>query len=691
MFCSSRTSGIYCFLLRVDERVLRVLLDELAAAFHVFSHQHAEDLVGQRGVLELYANERPRLGVHRCSPQLFGEHLAQAFETRRRRRGLLALGRNQLVAFLVAENVVHLARAEADGVQRRLRRIHVSALDQRPHVPEQERQEQCADVSAVDVRVGQHHDLPVPALRHVHLFADAGADRVDQRADLLALEHLVQPSFLDVRDLAADRKDRLRLAAARGLRAAACRVALDDEQLGRVGIPRRTVGELAGQASAFERTLSRDVARLLRGLARLRRRDAFARDPVRFGGVLLQPVPQPVVHDTLDERADLGVPELRLRLAFELRLAELHAYDRDDALPDVFALEVLVFLFQVALLARVPVDDVRERLLEAFLVHPAFVGVDRVREGVQRVVVGRVPLDRDVGLPALLARRDTDDLVERLSAGVERLDEVGDPARRLAGWDVRRLLAMVGEGDRHPARQVRQLLEALREDVGLELQRLFEHLRVRPEPHRRSGALGRLAFGRLLHRAAARERRVPYESVAVDFHLQLRGQRVHDRHTDAVQASRDLVAAAAELPAGVQDGHDDLERGSLALVPGDRGDRDAGAVVADGNAPVVVEVDVYLGRAARQRLVDRVVDDLVDEVVEAAGSRRPDVHPGPLADGFETFEDLDVFARVLGAFRHAALSCSPPPTGDRTPPLHRRNDPHRCPEGAWFSSPETQS
>src|SRR5437763_271696 len=633
MFCSSGTSGIYRFLLRIDERVLRVLLDELTPAFDVFPHQHGEDLVGDGRVLQGDAHQRAGLGVHGRPPQLLGEHLTQALESSRRRRRLLALLSDQLVALFVAEDVVHLARAETDRIQRRLRRVDVPAFDQGAHVPEEERQQQRPDVRAVDVGVGQHHDLPVAALRHVELVAYAGADRVDQGTDLLVLECLVDPRLLDVQDLAADRQDRLVLPVPRSLRAPARRVSLDDEDLGRVGVPGRAVGELAGQAAALERALARDVARLLRCLPRLRGRDAFARDPIGLGRVLLQPVAQPVVHDALHERADLGVAELRLRLAFELRLAELHAYDRDDALPDVFALEVLVFLFQVALLARVPVDDVRERLLEAFLVHPAFVGVNRVREGVQRVVVGRVPLDRDVGLPAFFARFDVDDLVEGLTPGVERLDEVGDAPRRLPRLNGRRLLAMVGERDRHPPREVRQLLQALREDVGLELQRLCEHLRVRPEPHGRPGALGRLAFGRLLHRAAARERSVPYVSVAVDFHVQLRGQRVHDRHADAVQASGDLVAAASELPAGVQHGHDDLERRPLVLVPGDRGDRDAGAVVADGNAPVVVEIDVYLGRAVRQRLIDRVVDHLVDEVVQAAGSRRPDVHPGPLADG----------------------------------------------------------
>ena len=58
---------------------------------------------------------------------------------------------------------------------------------------------------------------------------------------------LAEPRSLDVEDLAAQRKDRLELAATGLLRGAAGGVTLDDEQLGLGRIARLTVGELAGQ------------------------------------------------------------------------------------------------------------------------------------------------------------------------------------------------------------------------------------------------------------------------------------------------------------------------------------------------------------------------------------------------------------------------------------------------------------
>ena len=71
----------------------------------------------------------------------------------------------------------------------------------------------------------------------------------------------------------------------------------------------------------------------------------------------------------------------------------------------------------------------------------------------------------------------------------------------------------------------------------------------------------------------------PHVAVALDLEVEPLGQRVHDRHADAVQAARDLVAAAvAELAAGVQDGQHDLGRGALLLLV--HVDGDAAAVVA---------------------------------------------------------------------------------------------------------------
>ncbi len=123
---------------------------------------------------------------------------------------------------------------------------------------------------AVDVGVGHDDDLVVAQLLDVEVVAaDAGAHRLDQRADLAAAEHPVEARALDVEDLAAQRKDRLEMAVAALLGRAAGRIALDQEQLGLGGIALLAVGELAGQRGDVHHALAPgQLARLLGGFAR---------------------------------------------------------------------------------------------------------------------------------------------------------------------------------------------------------------------------------------------------------------------------------------------------------------------------------------------------------------------------------------------------------------------------------------
>ena len=116
---------------------------------------------------------------------------------------------------------------------------------------------------AVHVGVRHEDDLVVAGLLEVELLADPGADRRDQRLDLLVGEHLVDAVLLDVDDLAAQRQDRLGVAVAALLGRAAGGVALDDEDLGERGVADRAVGELARQRGVLERRLAPgQVARL---------------------------------------------------------------------------------------------------------------------------------------------------------------------------------------------------------------------------------------------------------------------------------------------------------------------------------------------------------------------------------------------------------------------------------------------
>jgi hypothetical protein len=121
-----------------------------------------------------------------------------------------------------------------------------------------------------------------------------------------------------------------------------------------------------------------------------------------------------------------------------------------------------------------------------------------------------------------------------------------------------------------------------------------------------------------------------------------------------VQAPGYLVAALAELAAGMQDRHDDLDGRHLLL--GVHVDRDAASVVLNRARAVLMENDRDVLGVARKRFVDSVVDGFVDQLVKTPFSSVADVHPGALANCLEAFENLDLFARVI---LHSDPSYSP--------------------------------
>src|SRR5690606_13476928 len=147
--------------------------------------------------------------------------------------GQTAVDQVILKARLILE--VGLRLALCDFVQRRLGNVEVPFLNKLRHLTVEERQQQRTDVRAVDIGVSHNDDLVITELRNIEAAvlaaADAGAERGDQRTDLLAGQHLVHAGALNVQNLAANRQDSLKLAVARLLGGAAGRVTLDDEQL----------------------------------------------------------------------------------------------------------------------------------------------------------------------------------------------------------------------------------------------------------------------------------------------------------------------------------------------------------------------------------------------------------------------------------------------------------------------------
>ncbi len=197
---------------------------------------------------------------------------------------------------------VLLLAADLHGVQRWLRHVEAAVLHQRRHLPVEERDQQRADVAAVDVGVGQDDHAPVAHLRDVEVGTDAAADGRGERLDLRVGDDLVHRRALDVQDLAAQRQDRLGLRIAGVARGAAGRVALDEEELGAITVARRAVGELVGHTDTVERSLAPgEITRRLGRGARPGRVRGLGDDRLRRIGVLLEPAREVLRRRPIDQ------------------------------------------------------------------------------------------------------------------------------------------------------------------------------------------------------------------------------------------------------------------------------------------------------------------------------------------------------------------------------------------------------
>jgi hypothetical protein len=157
-------------------------------------------------------------------------------------------------------------------------------------------------------------------------------------------------TFPGVEDLAAQGQDRLELAIARLLRAAAGGIALDQEQLGAAQVLRDAVGEFAGQGGPLGDLLAHD---LFFGLqARGRALDGQLGDQHADFDVLVQPQREGIVHRTFDEARGLARAQALLGLAAELRVGHLQREHEADAVPYVFRRELHAARQQVAEIAE---------------------------------------------------------------------------------------------------------------------------------------------------------------------------------------------------------------------------------------------------------------------------------------------------------------------------------------------------
>jgi hypothetical protein len=75
-------------------------------------------------------------------------------------------------------------------------------------------------------------------------------------------------------------------------------------------------------------------------------------------------------------------------------------------------------------------------------------------------------------------------------------------------------------------------------------------------------------------------------------------------------------------------------------------DRNAAAVVGDGEEAVLAQMHLDARGVAGDRLVHRVVDDFGEQVVQRRGVGAANIHAGPPPNRLKTFQHLDVGSRI---------------------------------------------
>ena len=107
----------------------------------------------------------------------------------------------------------------------------------------EERQQQGADVRAVNVGVGHQNNFSVANFRGIEVFfRDAGAERGDQAANFLVGEHLVVARFFHIQNFSLERENGLEAAVAALFGGAAGGFSFYQKKFAAVGIALGAVG-----------------------------------------------------------------------------------------------------------------------------------------------------------------------------------------------------------------------------------------------------------------------------------------------------------------------------------------------------------------------------------------------------------------------------------------------------------------
>ena len=177
-------------------------------------------------------------------PELLGIHLTQTFITLDLIVSVTSDLGKDIVQLIIVICIPYLF-VLLHFIERRLRQIYISLLDQLRHETIQEGQKQCCDMCTVNIGIGHNDDLVITKLGNIKILMDSGSEGSDHCLDLFVSINLIQTCLLNIQDLTTQWKNRLCGTVSRRLGRTARGISLYDIDLTVLRILVRTVCKLS--------------------------------------------------------------------------------------------------------------------------------------------------------------------------------------------------------------------------------------------------------------------------------------------------------------------------------------------------------------------------------------------------------------------------------------------------------------
>ena len=201
-------------------------------------------------------------------------------------------------------------------------------------------------MAAVDIGIRHDNNFMVTQLFQIEFIANAGAQRHNQRIELIIAVNLISAGFFDVQHLSPHGKNRLKTAVPALYGRTRGRIALHDINFTQGGIAFIAVLKLIRHLTGFQASLpAHGLTRLSRSFPCARGGERLIKDGTRHLGVFFKIVGKLLRHQVIHQCTHLAVSKLCLGLSLKLRFHQLYADDGRNAFADIFAGEIGIVVF----------------------------------------------------------------------------------------------------------------------------------------------------------------------------------------------------------------------------------------------------------------------------------------------------------------------------------------------------------